>query len=160
MVSSTVVASHKCCTASFLLQRSTFRAIVWPKQESGMTCLSRSLIIDDRAACRNLHTSTRSRSLTMLPNQRTDPFTQRKELIERIGWVFSHCRGRECEKLDSGPGWRGFYARWYDEPSLSLAIQFQSKYGRRISFASHKLEAPRKEDDKKKRRGPSVLLVR
>jgi hypothetical protein len=35
--------------------------------------------------------------------------------------------------------------------------KLQSKYGRRIPFASHKPEAPKKK--KKKRRGPSVLLV-
>jgi hypothetical protein len=66
------VLSHKCCTAS-ILRRSTFRAIVWPKRECGITCF---LIIGDRAACRNLHraapTSTRSLfTFTMIPNQRT-----------------------------------------------------------------------------------------
>jgi len=77
--------SAQACTASILLQRSTFGAIEWPKRESGTT----SLIIDDRAACRNLHraapTSTRSLfhfhdvAPTSGPGP-ADPFTQRKEL--------------------------------------------------------------------------------
>ena len=138
---------HKCCTASILIQRSTFRAIVWPKRESGIT----SLIIDDRAACRNLHRAAptiHAFTMCMLPNQRGPFHTAKRAHVQSTSIGFSHCRGREYENPDSE--WRGFYARC--TTSQARARPFQSEYGRRIPFASHNPEAP-----KKKRKKEGVL---
>jgi hypothetical protein len=126
------------------------RAIVWPKRECGIT----SFIIDDRAACRNLHraapTSTRSlsRSLTMLPNQRTLSHSEKSSKSTSIG--FSHCRGREYER------WRGYYARLYDKPGLNLAIPKRER--KEDTICQPQTRSPQ-EEEIKKRRGPSVLLV-
>ena len=69
------------------------------------------------AACRNLHRAALTVHVHLhvpdpddgvgrllgVPKQRTDPFTQRKELKSTsIGWFGSPFRERECEKPDLG----------------------------------------------------------
>lgn len=102
------------------------------------------LIIDDRAACRNLHRAgTHIHAFLFHVHDVTQPagpfHTAKRAHSTSTG--SSHCRGRECEK----PWWRRFYARCTTRPSPSPPLgHSKASNGRRISFANHKLEAPEK----------------
>jgi hypothetical protein len=117
-----------------------------------------SLIIDDRAACRNLHraapTSTRSLFSRSRCYPTSGPFhTAKRAHAQSTSIRFSHCREREYEKLDSER--RGFYARCTTSQALSLAIPKQVR--KEDTVCQPQTRSP--QEEKKKRRGPSVLLV-